>query len=296
MDEFYDMKLSVVILNYNMRGLLTYCLKSLHRHPSRQQTELIVVDNASVDGSRVRLKEWEQSQPFEPLPISVTYRAQNQGYAVGNNEGIRAATGEYILILNPDIAVLPSSIDRMVDYLDRHPSVAVVGPKLLNPDKSLQHSCYRFPSMATPLYRRTILGNTPWGRNHVRSYMMMDWDHDSEAAVDWIMGSAMMLRRSAIEHVGGLDEQFFMYFEDIDWCRRFWLSGYEVHYLGSAVMVHYHQRLSADTGVWALRSWATRTHIASAIRYFTKYASHEPIITSQQVSTKTQQQIPGTTL
>lgn len=290
------MKVSVVILNYNMRGLLTYCLKSLHRHPSKEPMELIVIDNASIDGSRVRLNEWILTQPFDPLPISVTYRTQNQGYAVGNNEGIRLAKGEYILILNPDIAVLPSSIDRMVDYLDKHPSVAVVGPKLLNPDKSLQHSSYRFPTMATPLYRRTWLGNTPWGREHVRSYMMMDWDHESEAAVDWIMGSAMMLRASAIEQVGGLDEQFFMYFEDIDWCRRFWLSGYEVHYVGSATMIHYHQRLSADTGLLALASWATRTHIASAIRYFIKYASHNPIVRSQKPSTALQQHIKGTIL
>ena len=290
------MKVSIVILNYNMKGLLTYCLKSLHRHPSKQRMELIVVDNASIDGSRVRLKEWELTKPFEPLPFSVIYRSQNQGYAVGNNDGIRSARGEYILILNPDIAVLPGAIDRMVEYLDHHPSVAVVGPQLLNPDKSLQHSSYRFPTMATPIYRRTLFGNTKRGQDHVRSYMMMDWDHSSQAPVDWIMGSAMMLRRSAIEHVGGLDEQFFMYFEDIDWCRRFWLAGYEVHYVGGAVMVHYHQRLSADTGLWGLTSWATRTYIASAIRYFAKYASHESMDTSQRVTKTVQQHIPGMTL
>ncbi len=260
-----------------MKGLLTYCVKSLHRHRSAHIGEVIIIDNASIDGSRVRLTEWELTKTFNPLTVSVVYRTQNQGYAVGNNEGIRRAAGEYILILNPDIAVLPGSIDRMVEYLDRHPSVAVVGPKLLNPDKSLQHSCYQFPTLETPVYRRTFLGHTRRGKRHVRSYMMMDWDHQSDRPVDWIMGSAMMLRRSAIEHVGGLDEQFFMYFEDIDWCRRFWLAGYEVHYIGSAMMIHYHQRLSADTGLWGLTSWATRTHIASAIRYFIKYATHKPM-------------------
>ncbi len=101
---------------------------------------------------------------------------------------------------------------------------------------------------------------------------MTDWDHESTRRVDWIMGSAMVLRKNAIEHVGGLDEQFFMYYEDIDWCRRFWQSGYEIHYVPHAQMVHYHQRLSAQTSVVKnLSSWATRTHIRSAIHYYLKY-------------------------
>ncbi|MBI5135079.1 glycosyltransferase family 2 protein [Candidatus Uhrbacteria bacterium] len=264
-------KVSVIILNYNSSGLLFYCLRSIQRTLPSTPLEVIVVDNASIDGSRVQLAQWQTQQPFAPLNIQVILRDHNNGYAAGNNHALRAATGDAVLILNPDISVQAGAIDALVQYLTKHPHVGIVGPKLLNPDRSLQYSCYRFPTLAMPVYRRTPLGNTANGRRQVRQYMMMDWDHASSRRVDWIMGSAMFVRRSVLETIGGLDEQFFMYFEDTDWCRRAGNAGFEVHYHPAATMIHYHQRQSAELGLGMLFSRLAREHVLSGIRYFAKH-------------------------
>ncbi len=264
-------KVSVIILNYNTSGLLYYCLRSIQRHIPQSPLEIIVVDNASIDGSRVRLAQWSKEQPFLPLELRFIHRSNNDGYAAGNNEAMRQATGDYILILNPDVAVQPGAIDTLAEYLEAHPSVGVVGPQLLNPDGSLQHSCYRFPTLAMPLYRRTLLGSTQRGQREVRTYMMMDWDHQDSRSVDWVMGSALFIRKQTLEAIGGFDEQFFMYFEDTDWCHRSWDAGFEVHYHPTAVMIHYHQRQSAELGFRVFFSRLARIHILSGIRYFLKH-------------------------
>ena len=160
----------------------------------------------------------------------------------------------------------------MVAFLKVHPEVGMVGPQLLNPDKTIQHSCARFRGLMNPLYRRTLLGRLKGGTAMVRHYLMVDADHTKIQPVDWLLGACLMLKRNHLTTAGLLDERFFLYFEDIDWCRRFWAKGLKIVYLPTAHMIHYHRRLSAeDTIFTALFSAPTRAHIASGIKYFWKY-------------------------
>lgn len=233
--------------------------------PVAYPLEVIVVDNGSSDGSAAMVRN------LFPL-VRLFALKQNRGFGAGNNEGMRQARGEYILIMNPDIVVRQGAIEKLLDFLRMHPKVAAVGPRLSHPDGTLQYSSFRFPNVWIPLYRRTPLGRTAFARRAVAHYCMTERDHTHAHPVDWILGAAILIRRSAIALVGMMDERFFLYFEDMDWCRRFWKQGYEVWYEPRAVMTHFHQRLSAEaTGIGTLFSFATRAHIASGIKYFLKW-------------------------
>lgn len=262
------MDVSIVIVNYKTKGLLKYCLKGIERAAPSLSFEVIVVDN-SRDGSAEMIKECFRN-------VRCIESSRNLGFAAGNNLGIVKASGKYILILNPDIVVLPRAIDEMHSFLERHPEVGILGPQLINPDKSIQYSCARFPTHWIPAFRRTPLGKLPGAQEAIRHYLMMDFDHQETRAVDWLLGACLMVRRSAFDQVGLLDERFFLYFEDVDWCRRFWEAGFQVVYYPKAKMVHYHQRLSAeDSGLQSLFSSPTRIHILSGIKYFLKYLGKE---------------------
>lgn len=260
------MDISIVILNYKTRGLLKQCLKGilLQRLPFRY--EIIVVDNNSGDGT-------DEMMRSEFRDVRFLQAGTNGGFAAGSNLGIRAASGRYLLVLNPDIAVLGNAIERMYHFMDANQKVGLCAPKLLNPDGSVQTSCREFPSILTILLRRSPLGSLPWAKKRLRKFLMLDWDHATNTPVDWVLGACMMVRRTALEKVGLMDERFFLYFEDVDWCRRFWQEGFPVYYLGAeAELVHYHQRLSAvNPGLTGFLSYPTRVHMMSGIKYFSKY-------------------------
>lgn len=263
-------KVSIIILNYQTKGLLKQCLRGILQSQISLPHEIIVVDNHSQDSSVTMVRT---SFP----QVTLIESPANRGYAAGNNIGIAQARGEYLLIVNPDIAIFKGAVETMVAYLEEHRDVALIGPKLINPDGSTQISAYRFPSLVIPIYRRTPLGRLPWARKPLRRYLMTDWDHSHNKPVDWVLGACMLVRRSALDKVGSMDERFFLYFEDIDWCRRFWKAGFAVHYLADVDLVHYHKRQSAESpGFAGVFSWATRVHIASAIKYFAKYLG-EPL-------------------
>lgn len=264
------MDCSIIILNYKTPGLLKQCLRGLDTAQLKFSHEIIVVDNASNDGSA----EMVQSD-FPNVTLIVA--ATNRGFAAGNNLGIRASHGEHILIMTPDLAVFSGVLEQLLEYLKTHPTVGVVAPQLRNPDGSIQISTYHFPSPWVPLLRRTPLGKIPWGRRILRSYLMATWDRQETRPVEWVLGACMMTRRSTLEKVGLLDERFFLYFEDIDWCRRFWEQGFSVVYYHAASLTHYHQRLSAESpGLTGIFSSLTRIHIISGLQYFAKYR-HRPL-------------------
>lgn len=261
------MDLSIVILNYKTRGLLKQCLKGLRLNHIPFSYEVIVVDNNSHDGTAAMMRS-------EFPDVTLIASSVNGGFAAGMNLGIRQSSGRYVLLLNPDIAVLSNAIAEMYDFLERHPRVGLAGPKLVNPDGTIQTSCRKFPTFWTILFRRSPLGKLPFAHRRLRAFLMLDWDHRDNRPVDWLLGACLMVRRTAMESVGLLDERFFLYFEDVDWCRRFWDAGYEVYYLGAASeIVHYHRRLSAESpGLKGIFSYATRLHIVSGLKYFTKYS------------------------
>jgi GT2 family glycosyltransferase len=135
--------------------------------------------------------------------------------------------------------------------MEVNPQVGVVGPRQFSPDKSEQPSCYRWPSLLTPLYRRTFLGDFDFAKKEIADYLMEDFDHNQTKPVDWILGACVMVRRSALDKIGLMDEDLFLYFGDVAWCKKFWQAGYKVYYFIDANIVHYHKRESAQSGFFS---------------------------------------------
>lgn len=255
------MEISIIINNYKTKGLLKQCLKGIYLYPPSVLYEVIVVDNNSRDGSSAMVKD-------KFPPVRLIEAKTNLGYHRGNNLGIKNSSGRYILILNTDIAFLDNSIDKIYRFMEDHPAAALVGPKLKNPDGSIQMSALRFPSKLVPIYRRTFLGKLNFAKKEIDYYLMKDFDHATTRTVDWILGSCVMARRSVIDEVGLMDEDLFIYFGDIAWCRKFWQAGYKVYYLVDANIVHYHKRESAQAGIFSLVFWI---HIIDWLKYLKKY-------------------------
>lgn len=259
-------KISIVIVNYKTAALLRLCLKSIFRNPPGSMFETIVIDSESSRETRDVVSELFPLVKIFPVDY-------NTGYARGVNLGISKSKGEYILILNPDIVVTEGSIQKLVDFVQTRPDIGLVAPKLLNHDGSFQQSYFRFYTPMTIVARRTFLGDFRPFRAILSDFLMEDSDNDKLQVPDWVSGAAMLIRRSCLDSVGLMDERFFMYFEDVDWAKRFWQNGYKVVYYPQALMYHSYHRESKSS--WALLdllfNHKTRWHIKSAIRYFLKY-------------------------
>ncbi len=259
------MTLSIIYINYNNRGLLKQSLKHLFLMNPALDFEVIVIDNHSNDESAKMVRE-------KFSEVRIVESMENYGYAKGANLGIAEAKGKYIAIFNPDIFISRGSLEAMVNYLDNNPGAALLGPKLINADGSLQYSCYRFPKIYTPILRRSFLGQTGFGQKEIDRYLMKNFSHTESVEVDWLLGGALMARASALKEVGSMDERYFLYFEDTDLARRLKEKNYQVVYFPSAKMVHLHRRESADTPfIKGILSKITRAHIRSACKYFWKY-------------------------
>lgn len=268
------MDLSVIILNYNTRDFLLPVIRGMVQHTSDLDYEIIIVDNASTDGSNAYIKE--HILPRFPQ-VKLLESKENRGFSAGNNFGISRSSGKYCLIMNPDIVIWDNSLKQMVDYMDANPKVGIAGPRLLSPDGSLQHFVYRFPSPHVLLYRRTPLARFSFARRAIKNYLMMDWDHKDNRPVDWVQGSCMIVRRDAIRDVGLMDEQYFLFLEDTDWCRRFWRVGWEVRYLSDVEIIHYHGRASVSSHFYlSLFNKMSWIHLGSALKYFRKWGFSMP--------------------
>lgn len=258
------MTLSIIYINYNTRGLLKQSLKHLYLMHPVLDFEVIVVDNSSNDHSVKMLK-----QDFPQ--VNIIEAKENLGYSKGANLGIEKARGDFVAIFNPDIFISDGSLEKIINFLELHKDVGLLGPKLTNPDGSLQYSCYRYPRIYTPFLRRTFLGNSFLGREEIKRYLMDDYNHSEQKEVDWLLGGALVARRKALEAVGNFDERFFLYFEDTDLSYKLQKKGFKVVYFPNAQMIHLHRRESADTGVLkSLFNKTTRVHIVSAFKYFWK--------------------------
>lgn len=259
------MQLSIILLNYKSQGHLRQSLRALREHRLPHDLQVIVVDNGSRDKSQeIVAKEFPEAL-YIPL-------AKNIGYSAGNNTGLHRATGDVIAILNPDVAVLPGSMEKLVSYLQAHPRVGMVVPRLINPDGSTQLSGALFPSFLIPLWRRSAFGKLPGAKQQLEKYFINGWDRTTIRPVGWALGACLVFHRQAFEQVGYLDERFFLYYDDVDYCRRFWEQKWEVHYVPDAEMIHYLSRTSAvNPGLSGIFSYATRLHIKSWMQYTKKY-------------------------
>lgn len=260
------MELSIIITSYKNPELLKVCIDSIRKNCTLEDKEIIVSDSATEEDTELMMREDYPEVKFLPS-------AENIGFSGTVNKGLGVAKGRYLLILNGDIVVKKHSIEKLLAYIKNNPKTGIVGPQLLNFNETYQPSTFRFYTPLTIIYRRTFLGKFPFAKKQLDNFLMKDFDHQSTREVDWIMGSSLMTSREAVEKIGPMDDRFKLYFEDTDWCRRFWENGYKVIYMPEAQMYHYHGRGSAGKSV--LRSLMsnrlTWIHIGSALRYFSKY-------------------------
>lgn len=229
-----DPDLSIVILSWNVRDLLAGCLRSLPRAAAQwwDRAEVLVVDNASTDGSAEMVR-----RDFPAVRLLLLPR--NLGFSGGNNAGIVSARGKYVLLLNPDTVALPGSIASMAEYMEAHAETGIIGPRLLNPDRTLQPSRRRFPTLPTALVESTPLqrwlGNMP----AIRRFYMLDVPEGETHQVDWLSGAALLCRREMLSQAGLFDPGYFMFSEEVDLCKRVKDAGWEIVYIPSAEIVHY---------------------------------------------------------
>jgi len=251
--------LSVIIVNWNVRDLLRACLLSLRRAGAGLSLELIVVDSGSADGSAAMVRA-------EFPDARLIACAANVGFSAGQNIGLAATRGDFLLCLNPDTEIAGDGLRVMLDYMRAHPDVGVAGPRLRYGDGTVQSSRRRFPTFATALLESTVIQQ--WSpRNRVLDrYYIADRPDDAEQDVDWLTGACLLVRRAVYAQVGGFDEGFFMYSEELDWQKRIRDAGWRVVYLPQAEVLHYEGKSSEQ--VVPLR------HIRfqrSKIRYFRKH-------------------------
>jgi GT2 family glycosyltransferase len=224
--------MAVIVVNWNARKDLRQCLSSLFREPlPNVPYEVWVVDNASTDGSAEMVRN-------EFPQVHLIVNTDNRGFSKANNQAIDAAGRRDVFLLNSDAAVHPGALDALAAFAETHPQAGVIGPKVLNPNGSLQFSCRRFPSLGAGFFRNTYLGRLFPRNRYARNYLMGDLDHTQSHTVDWVSGCAMWIRRDLIDAIGALDERFFMYCEDVDLCWRCHEAGREVWYAPEAVVTH----------------------------------------------------------
>jgi N-acetylglucosaminyl-diphospho-decaprenol L-rhamnosyltransferase len=222
---------SVSVVSYRTPGLLRDCLSALATEHGHLQIDVSVVDNASGDDSAELV---ERHFPH----VNLIRNAENVGFGAAHNQALRLARGRYLLVLNSDAVMLPGALERMVGYLDQHPDVGVVGPRLLYPDGSPQPSMRQFPSVGTLFMESTQIQRF-WPANRVlRRYYAQHRAADAENAVDWLVGACLCVRTAAARDVGLFDERYFMYSDELDWCRRFRAAGWRVVYLPGAEVQH----------------------------------------------------------
>ncbi len=265
--------ISILIVNWNVRDLLRACLRSLHTFAASSHPQhIVVVDNASSDGTVEMLHN-------EFPDVHCIANTSNRGFTGGNNDGLawieknlRSAAevsnrqSDYILLLNPDTEVTAGALDALLAYADANPDVGVVGPQLRYPDGSIQSSRRRFPTLFTAMTESTWLQASLPSR-WLDGFYVRDRTDNQTSVVDWVMGAAMLTRHSAYAKVGGLDEHnFFMYSEELDWCRRIVQAGWRVVYHPAAVVIHHEGQSSQQVSARRMRYFNR-----SKVRYFAKH-------------------------
>jgi GT2 family glycosyltransferase len=235
--------IAVCVVNYNTRELLRACLDSVQR---QTPGEVVVIDNASSDGSG------EMVEAEFPAVVLIQ-NATNLGYAAATNQAVAHCSADYVLLLNSDAMLRPGALQELSKYLHQNPQVAIVGPRIVNLDGTLQRSCFPYP---TPFDVLLDVSNSSLLIRHVpvlREMYLRTWSHKCARPVPWVLGAALAIRREAFEAIGGFDESFFLYYEEVDLCYRLARTGRQVHYAPVTDIVHVGgastQQQHADTSV-----------------------------------------------
>jgi len=256
------MTASIIIVNWNTGTMLRECLDSLPKaFVENEEYEVFVIDNASTDQS-VGIAEGS------PQKIQLFQMKNNLGFAKANNIGIRQAKGDYVILLNPDTVALEGCFTNLIKFLQDKPNVAAVGPRLLNADLSWQPSCRRFPSVGVLAALFLKLPHFFPNMVSYRKYLMKEFTYESATVVDQIMGACMVIPREAIKQVGLLDEKYWIWFEEVDWCRRAKQKGLEIWFTPVAEIVHYGGVSFKQAFVPVRKEWR---FMRSALRYVRRH-------------------------
>ncbi|HPZ10093.1 MAG TPA: glycosyltransferase family 2 protein [Candidatus Eremiobacteraeota bacterium] len=255
------MDLSIIIVNYNSGDTLIECLSSIYERVEGITFEVILVDNHSADGSPHEIK---RSFP----QVYLIENERNIGFSRACNRGIKRAGGDFLLFLNPDIIMCKSiSFPELLDYMKKNRRTGLLGCKLINLDGTVQSSCRRFPDILTVIFKRiSVFQCFSFARKKVSDYLKPVSNYTEVQNVDWLLGAFLLTSREIINKIGPFDERFFIYFEDVDFCRRVHRKGYEVCYYPLMEVLHYHKRESAKGFNKILF-----LHIWSGIKYFWKW-------------------------
>lgn len=261
-----EIKLSIIVVSYNHKYLPRMCIEAIEKSHIPFSYEIIVVDNASSDDSVLFFEKAAKEKRITFIRSPV-----NLGYGKGNNLGVENAHGEYVFIMNPDIATEPNAIARMVDYLEKHPEIGVLGPKLVYHDGTVQDSCRRFMTFTDLIIKRTFLHKLPRFKKRFEQYLMRDFDHNHVQPVELITGAALLLRRDFYKELGGFDKRYFLFMEDFDLCQRVHQKGKHVVYFPEAEMLHFHKRLSDGSLLKLLTRKVFWHHLHSSAKYFWRW-------------------------
>ena len=259
--------LDVVIVSYESSHLIGACLDSIEAARGGLDLTVTVADNASTDGTVALVRDRHDS-------TRVIEMGSNTGFSTANNRAIASGSARHVLVLNPDTVVTPGALETLVAFADAQPAAGVVAPRLLNADGSLQLTARSFPTPAAAVFGRRSPVTRWFPHNRWSSRFLVERDHTGGEpfTVDWVSGAAMLVPRAVVESVGAFDEDFFLFWEDADWCRRISLAGHEVWCVPWAVVVH-------DEGGTRAHGWTPRTirHFhTGAYRYWTKHHAPQP--------------------
>lgn len=236
--------LSIVIVNLNTKDLTLGCLRSIQKEGKNLSYEVLLTDNGSTDGSVEALKALKK-EAFWKNKLTLIFNKTNTGYGKANNQGIKKAKGKYILLLNNDTVVHKDALQNLIKFAQKTPDAGVVGSKLLNIDGTLQASCFHFPTIKNAIKEYWLGYKGLFDKYAPKT--------NEPVTVDAVVGAAFLITPPALKKVGMLDERYFAYFEDIDYCRQTWKNGLKVYYLPSSIITHYHgatfKKLASDEAV-----------------------------------------------
>ncbi len=277
--------ISFIVVSFKNAAILNLCVKSILeeltilKKKSGIRGEILVVDSLAGEKTRdVAKKYMSENRPVRYFPFK-----ENTGFSKAVNKGIEKSRGDLLFILNSDIILTEGSLWPMINYMRKNKKIGILGPKLLNFDGSPQPSAFHFYTPEIILYRRTFLGKLKFGKKKLKNFVI-DTKKTKNCPLSingWLMGSALLLRRDNLEKVGPMDDRYFMYFEDVDWCRRFIDAGYEIIYFPQSALFHYHGKQSATKHFWdALFNRMTLIHIQSAVKYFWKFRNNKEVCRS----------------
>ncbi len=238
---------SIIIVNHNTSSKIKTLVKSIFKLTKHISFEIILINNTPKDSKILKWKDKYRN-------ILYLENDTKKGFAQNNNIGINKSSGEKVLLLNPDIILKNNSIYHLYKYLKNNSAVGICGAKLLNLDGSLQYSSRRFPTIKSTIIRRTPLRWFIDSNKITKSHLMKEWNHNQNRQVDWVLGACMLIDKELIKSIGMLDENFFLYCEDIDLCYRLKLLGYPTMYVSNAIMYHEHQAES-DKKFFSLKTF-----------------------------------------